>query len=94
MVAWQVQEAKRQFSEVLRRATDEGGQIVTRHGVEVAAVIDIAEYRQLKELATQRRPHPGMLFPPLDDPEFADVVDEVVTARGEARSRSENLFED
>jgi len=91
---WQVQEAKRQFSEVLRRAADEGGQIVTRHGVEVAAVVDITEYRQLKELAAQRRPHPGLLFPLLDDPEFADVVDDVVAARGQATSRSQNLFED
>ncbi len=94
MTMWQVQEAKRQFSEVLRRAADEGGQIVTRHGVEVAAVVDIAEYRRLKELATERRPHPGLLFPPLDDSEFADVVDEVVAARGDATSRSQGLFED
>ncbi|MBG0817621.1 type II toxin-antitoxin system prevent-host-death family antitoxin [Planomonospora sp. ID82291] len=36
MTAWQVQEAKQRFSEVVRRATDEGPQIVTRHGEEVA----------------------------------------------------------
>ncbi|WP_327047388.1 type II toxin-antitoxin system Phd/YefM family antitoxin [Microbispora sp. NBC_01189] len=47
MTAWQVQEAKQRFSEVVRRALDEGPQVVTRHGEEVAVVIDIAEYRRL-----------------------------------------------
>jgi prevent-host-death family protein len=43
---WQVQEAKQRFSELLRRAHDEGPQAVTRHGEEVAVVVDIAWYRQ------------------------------------------------
>ncbi|KAA9376928.1 type II toxin-antitoxin system Phd/YefM family antitoxin [Microbispora cellulosiformans] len=47
MTAWQVQEAKQRFSEVVRRALDEGPQVVTRHGEEVAVVIDIVEYRRL-----------------------------------------------
>ncbi|BFV59584.1 hypothetical protein KCMC57_up46880 [Kitasatospora sp. CMC57] len=45
---WQVQEAKQKFSEVLRLAEAEGPQVVTRHGDEVAVVIDIREYRRLK----------------------------------------------
>jgi prevent-host-death family protein len=44
---WQVQEAKQRFSEVLRAAESEP-QIVTRHGEEVAVVLDIAEYRHLR----------------------------------------------
>jgi prevent-host-death family protein len=44
---WQVQEAKQRFSEVLRAAESEP-QIVTKHGEEVAVVIDIAEYRRLR----------------------------------------------
>ncbi|GII81862.1 hypothetical protein Sru01_68440 [Sphaerisporangium rufum] len=48
MSGWQVQEAKQRFSEVLRRAESEGPQVVTRHGQEVAVVIDIGEYRRLK----------------------------------------------
>lgn len=44
---WQVQEAKQRFSEVLRAAEAEP-QIVTKHGEEVAVVIDIAEYRRLR----------------------------------------------
>jgi antitoxin Phd len=48
MAAWQVQEAKQRFSEVLRRAHDDGPQVVTRHGEEIAVVIDMAEYRRLR----------------------------------------------
>jgi prevent-host-death family protein len=38
---WQVQDAKQRFSELLRTAHAEGPQVVTRHGVEIAVVIDI-----------------------------------------------------
>jgi prevent-host-death family protein len=47
-VRWQVQEAKQRFSEVLRAAESGEPQIVTKHGEEVAVVIDIAEYRRLR----------------------------------------------
>lgn len=45
---WQVQEAKQRFSEVIRAAEAGEPQIVTKHGEEVAVVIDIAEYRRLR----------------------------------------------
>ena len=45
---WQVQEAKQHFSEVIRAAQAGDAQIVTRHGEEVAVVIDITEYRRLR----------------------------------------------
>lgn len=45
---WQVQEAKQRFSEVLRAAETGEPQIVTRHGEEIAVVIDISEYRHLR----------------------------------------------
>jgi prevent-host-death family protein len=44
---WQLQEAKQRFSELVRSAQEEGPQIVTRHGEEVAVVIDIELYRRL-----------------------------------------------
>ncbi len=47
-MVWQVQEAKQRFSELLRRVQVDGPQVVTRHGEEIAVVIDIAEYRHLK----------------------------------------------
>jgi prevent-host-death family protein len=45
---WQVQDAKQRFSELLRTAHAEGPQIVTRHGREIAVVIDIDHYWHLK----------------------------------------------
>jgi len=45
---WQLQEAKQRFSEVVRSAASDGPQFVTRHGDEVAVVLDIREYRRLK----------------------------------------------
>ena len=44
---WQVQEAKQRFSELLRAAAAGEPQIVTRHGEEIAVMIDISEYRRL-----------------------------------------------
>jgi prevent-host-death family protein len=46
---WQLQEAKQRFSEVVRSAASDGPQFVTRHGDEVAVVLDIREYRRLRE---------------------------------------------
>lgn len=45
---WQLQEAKQRFSELIRSVENDGPQFVTRHGEEVAVVIDIAEYRRLR----------------------------------------------
>ena len=45
---WQLQEAKQRFSEVVRSAASDGPQFVTRHGDEVAVVLDIREYRRLR----------------------------------------------
>jgi len=44
---WQVQEAKQRFSELLRQVHDDGPQAITRHGEEVAVVVDIAWYREM-----------------------------------------------
>ncbi len=49
---WQVQEAKQRFSEVLRAAALGEPQIVTRHGEEIAVVIDISHYRRLRGEST------------------------------------------
>jgi prevent-host-death family protein len=45
---WQVQEAKQRFSELIRHARSDGAQFVTKHGAEVAVVLDIVEYRRLR----------------------------------------------
>jgi prevent-host-death family protein len=45
---WQLQDAKQRFSEVIRAAEQGEPQIVTRHGQDVAVVIDMEEYRRFK----------------------------------------------
>jgi prevent-host-death family protein len=44
---WQLQEAKQRLSQVIRDAHADGPQYVTRHGEEVAVIVDIDEYRRL-----------------------------------------------
>ncbi len=46
-MAWQVQEAKQKFSQLVRRALEDGPQVVTRHGEEVVVVLSAAEFRRL-----------------------------------------------
>lgn len=45
-MAWQVQEAKQRLSELLR-AAETAPQVITRHGEDVAVVVDIARWRRL-----------------------------------------------
>ena len=46
-MTWQVQEAKQRFSELVQRVLDEGPQVVTRRGEEVAVVVSAEEYQRL-----------------------------------------------
>jgi prevent-host-death family protein len=48
MVTWQLQEARQRFSEVVRRALEDGPQVVTRHRQEAVVVVSIAEFRRLE----------------------------------------------
>ena len=41
---WQLQQAKQRFSEVVRRALEDGPQVVTRHGRQVVVVVSAAEF--------------------------------------------------
>ena len=45
--AWQLQDAKNKLSQVVNEAIQDGPQVITRHGVEVAIVLSMAEYRKL-----------------------------------------------
>lgn len=49
MSTWQLQDAKQRFSEVVRAAEAGETQVITRHGKEVAVVIEYAGYRRLVE---------------------------------------------
>jgi antitoxin Phd len=42
-VAWQVQDAKARFSELLDETLEKGPQVVTKRGVETAVLVSIKE---------------------------------------------------
>ena len=65
---WQIQEAKQRFSEMIRAVTTEGPQVITRHGEDVAVVVDIGEYRKLT------RPAVDLANILLGGPKFDDSV--------------------
>jgi antitoxin Phd len=46
---WPMNEARDKFSQVVNKALSEGPQIVTRGGVEVAVILSMEEYAQLKK---------------------------------------------
>lgn len=45
-MSWQVQEAKQRFSELVRRAQNEGPQVVTKHGEEIVVIVAVDDYRR------------------------------------------------
>ena len=76
---WQIQEAKQRFSEMIRAVTTEGPQVITRHGEDVAVVVDIGEYHRLTRPAMDLA---RILLggPKLDD-SAADVFAEIEAER-------------
>ena len=76
---WQIQEAKQRFSEVIRAVTQHGPQVITRHGEDVAVIIDIAEYHRLTGPAADLA---ELLLggPKLDDP-HAEVFAQIEAER-------------
>jgi antitoxin Phd len=44
---WQLQEAKNQLSEVVRKAQREGPQVITLHGADAAVVVSAKDYGRL-----------------------------------------------
>src|ERR1700722_8801800 len=76
---WQIQDAKQRFSEMIRAVKGQGPQVITRHGEDVAVVIDIGEYRRLTRPAADL----GSILlggPKLDDG-TADVFAEIEAER-------------
>jgi prevent-host-death family protein len=74
-VSWPVQDAKQRFSELIRTATEDGPQIVTRHGEDVAVVIGIGDYRRLKGETTEFKDYlrAGPAFDDLDISRSAEL---------------------
>lgn len=46
-VRWQLQQAKNQLSEVVRKAQSEGPQVITLHGNDAAVVVSVKDYGRL-----------------------------------------------
>ncbi len=89
---WQIQDAKQRFSEMIRAVTSEGPQVITRHGEDVAVVVDIAQYRRLTRPSADLA---GVLLggPKLDDG-GADVFDEIEAERKADFGRAVDLEAD
>ncbi len=49
---WQLQEAKNRFSEVVRKASEDGPQTVTKHGKDSVVVLSAEDYRKLEQPKT------------------------------------------
>lgn len=46
---WQLQDAKNKFSELVRKATSEGPQTVTKHGRDSVVVLSADEYKKMEK---------------------------------------------
>ena len=44
MARWQLQDAKNRLSEVVRKARDEGPQVITLHGRDAVVVVSASDY--------------------------------------------------
>ncbi len=49
LVAWQLQEAKTRFSELVQKAIDEGPQTVTRRGQPAVVVLSAEQFELMKK---------------------------------------------
>jgi prevent-host-death family protein len=85
MNTWKLEDAKNRFSELLRRASSEGPQLVTRHGREAAVVLGVEEYRRLTQ--------PGDLVSFLAGSPFAAAIEdgELHLERSRERARDVEL---
>jgi antitoxin Phd len=50
---WQLQAAKAQLSEVIRRARSDGPQVITKQGKEEVVILPFEQYKRLTERAKQ-----------------------------------------
>jgi len=76
---WQLQEAKQRFSEVIRAVEREGPQIITRHGEDVAVIIEIGQWHALTAPAVDLTE--VLLAPSTLDDDSAAILTEVEAAR-------------
>ena len=78
---WPLQDAKNQFSKVVRKARLEGPQIVTLRGERAAVVLSATDYDAL------RAGRPTLVDDLLSGPAWDEVFAEAVTRRAKTPSR-------
>ena len=76
---WQIQEAKQRFSEMIRAVTSQGPQVITRHGEDIAVVIDVREFHRLTRAAVNLTDI--LLGGPKVDDSIVDVFAEIEAER-------------
>jgi prevent-host-death family protein len=76
---WQIQEAKQRFSEMIRAVTSQGPQVITRHGEDIAVVIDVSEFHRLTRAAVNLTDI--LLGGPKVDDSIIDVFAEIEAER-------------
>ncbi|MEO8714541.1 MAG: type II toxin-antitoxin system Phd/YefM family antitoxin [Acetobacteraceae bacterium] len=81
MSDWQLQEVKNRFSEVVRRAADEGPQTVTVHGKPAAVVVSAETYARLT------RPRKTLAEFLLEGPPWPDDLVEAINDRSRDTGR-------
>lgn len=64
---WRLQDAKAQFSELVRQARETGPQRVTVHGKDAVVVVDAAEWDRLKKPVSGRDLVEALASSPLRD---------------------------
>lgn len=67
---WRLQDAKARFSEVVKRARDQGPQRVTLHGKDAVVIVAAETYDRERERHTGRRLVEALAASPLGDIEF------------------------
>ena len=68
--AWKLQDAKAQFSRVVREALELGPQRVTLHGKDAVVILSAEDYRRLAPAAAQPSLHALLSRSPLRDLDF------------------------
>ena len=79
---WQLQEAKGNLSQLIKRAASGGAQVVTVHGKPTAVVVSVAEYARLTR-------HQGKLSSALLRPDLA--IDDLDLSRSRDTGRDVEL---
>jgi prevent-host-death family protein len=82
---WQMQHAKARFAELIRRAADEGPQVVTHRGADAAVVLSIDDYRRLQA------DRPSFVHHLLSGPKWDDETVELINDRSPDTGRDIDL---